>query len=279
VLLIPPDLDAAFRAMVAAVRSGEIPESRLDESVLRILKVKASLALNKAREVDLSELDKRIGKPENIAAGQQMADDAVTLVRRTGSVLPLKKAGTAQDSLPYQKMAEVRNRLVLVIFSDDVRLEAGRTLERQIRSRVPDVNVIYLDPRIAKPMSPVVLNAVQASQKVVVAVYSSPVAGKMVKTGGAVRNSVSMPQESADVLSGILSSAADKTVVVALGNPYVARDFPEVQNYMCTFSAAPVSEISAAKALFGEIEIHGHLPVSIPGIAQRGAGITGSIAQ
>src|SRR5205809_2160898 len=46
-LLIPPDLGAAYRAMIAAVRSGEIPESRLDSSVLKILKTKASLGLHK----------------------------------------------------------------------------------------------------------------------------------------------------------------------------------------------------------------------------------------
>ncbi|PYX41322.1 MAG: hypothetical protein DMG81_04040, partial [Acidobacteria bacterium] len=39
------------------------------------------------------------------------------------------------------------------------------------------------------------------------------------------------------------------------------------------FSNETVSEMSAAEALFGEIPIHGHLPVSIPNVAQRGAGI------
>jgi hypothetical protein len=29
----------------------------------------------------------------------------------------------------------------------------------------------------------------------------------------------------------------------------------------------------AVKALFGEIPIHGHLPVSIPNVAQRGVGL------
>jgi beta-N-acetylhexosaminidase len=42
---------------------------------------------------------------------------------------------------------------------------------------------------------------------------------------------------------------------------------------MCTFSNASVSEIAAVKALFGEIQIRGHLPVTIPNIAARGAGI------
>jgi beta-N-acetylhexosaminidase len=58
-----------------------------------------------------------------------------------------------------------------------------------------------------------------------------------------------------------------------MGNPYLASDFPAVQNYVCTFSNATVSETSAVKALFGEIAVHGHLPVTIPNIAQRGSGL------
>jgi beta-N-acetylhexosaminidase len=273
-LLIPPDLGAAYAAMIAAVRSGEIPESRLDESVLKILKLKASLGLHKARLVDPATLDSAIGRPENIAAGQQMADDAVTLVRQKGGVLPLKKSGTTAAGLPYQGMTAVRNRLVVVIFSDDVRLEAGRLLERQVKARVPDANVIYTDSSLAGALTDRVLSAVRSADKVVIAAYASPTAGKMVKANGKVENSVSLVGDSAKLFKDVLDSASAKTVVVAMGNPYLAKDFPEVQNYICTFSAAPVSEMSAVKALFGEIEFHGHLPVAIPGIAPRGAGVT-----
>lgn len=273
VLIIPPDLDAADRAMVAAVRSGEIPEARLNESVLKILKLKASLRLNKARLVDLAALETPVGKPENIAAGQQMADDAVTLVRQNGAVLPLKKPGTAASGLPYQSVVEVRNHLLVVVFTDDVRLEAGRALERQIKLRAPDANVIFTDPQLSTAMEDGILRAAAAADKIVVAVYASPTAGKMVKADGGVQNSVSLPEGSANLLRQILSTGAAKTVVVAMGNPYLAKDFPEVQNYLCTFSAAQVSEVSAVEALFGEIEIHGHLPVTIPGVAARGRGI------
>ncbi len=62
-------------------------------------------------------------------------------------------------------------------------------------------------------------------------------------------------------------------MLVAVGNPYVAGDFPQVENYMCTFSNASVSEDSAVKALFGEIPVRGHMPVTIPQVAQRGAGL------
>ena len=273
-LLIPPDLDAAVRAMIAAVHSGEIPESRLDESVLKILNTKASLGLHKAKLVDIASLERTVGTPEHIANGQQIADAAVTLVRQNHAVLPLRKMGTNTTGLPYQNAVEVRNRLVVIIFSDDVRLEAGRVLEREIRSRAPDANVIYTDPDLVAAMAPTILSAVQQAEKVVIAVYAAPTAGKVVQTNSGARNSVSLPDPSSELLRQMLKVSAQKTVVVAVGNPYLAKDFPEVQNYLCTFSAAPVSEVSAAKALFGEIEVRGRLPVTIPGIAARGAGTT-----
>ncbi len=40
VLLCPPDLEAAVTALEEAVEAGEIPETRLDESVGRILELK-----------------------------------------------------------------------------------------------------------------------------------------------------------------------------------------------------------------------------------------------
>src|SRR3954471_11324794 len=53
-ILIPVDLDASYNAVLKAVRSGEIPESRIDVSVLKLLQAKASVGLNKARLVDIS---------------------------------------------------------------------------------------------------------------------------------------------------------------------------------------------------------------------------------
>jgi beta-N-acetylhexosaminidase len=53
----------------------------------------------------------------------------------------------------------------------------------------------------------------------------------------------------------------------------VVQDFPAIQNYVCAFSNASVSETAAVKAIFGEIPIGGRLPVTIPGIASRGQGI------
>jgi beta-N-acetylhexosaminidase len=265
-LLIPADLDASYQAMLKAVASGEIPQARLDASVLKLLKAKASLGLNKAKLVDVANVGKEVGKPQNMLAGQQVADDAVTLVRENGKVLPLKAVGTIQGGLPYMTKEETHNRLVVIVFSEDVRMSAGRVFDRQVRARVPDANVIYVDPRIAEGMTQEILKVADEAQTVVAAVYATP-------TPGSRKNSVAVADATGALLNQLLEHAAGKTVVFAMGNPYVVADFPKIDNYLCTFSNETVSEISAVKALFGEIPVHGHLPVSIPNVAQRGAGI------
>ncbi len=269
-LLIPADFPASYNAMLQAARSGEISRERLDRSVLKILKAKASLGLQDARQVDLNAVANLVAKPENLAFGQQVADAAVTLVRDNGKVLPLKSSlkngGTAKGALPYTTQEETRNQVVAVLFSDDVCTDSGRAFGREFRARIPDAHVIYVDPRIAAGMSDEVLKAVDEAQTVVAAVYVVPTAGK-------VGNTVAMADATGALLQEVLDHAAEKTAVVAMGNPYLAAEFPKMENYMCTFSNATVSELSAVKALFGEMAIRGHLPVSIPNVAARGAGI------
>lgn len=265
-LIIPADFPASYEAMLRAVRSGEISRDRLDRSVLKILKVKASLGLNEARMVDLKEVAAAVGKPDNLAYGQQMANDAVTLVRDNGKILPLKSRGTVRAALPYMTKEETHNAVVAVVFSEDLRTESGRVFGRELRARVPDAHMIYVDPRTAAGMAEEVMKAVGEAQVVIAGVYVIPTAGK-------IGNTMQMADASGMLLEQILDHAAQKTAVVAMGNPYLASDLPKIENYICTFSNATVSEVSAVRALFGEIPIHGHLPVTIPNVAQRGAGI------
>ncbi len=269
-LLIPADFPASYNAMIQAVESGEISRERLDRSVLKILKTKASLDLQDARFVDVKIIATVVGKPENLAFGQQVASDAVTLVRDNGKVLPLqsslKNQGTAKADLPYTKQEETHNRVVAVVFSDDVRTESGRAFSREFLARIPDARLIYVDPRIAAGMSDEVMKAVSEAQTVVAAVYVVPSAGK-------IENTVAMADATGTLLQQLLDRDADKTVVIAMGNPYLAAGFPKIENYLCTFSNASVSEVAAVKALFGEVAIRGHLPVSIPSVAARGIGL------
>ncbi len=277
ILLLPFDLDGAYNGLLQAVRSGEISEARIDQSVLKVLRAKASVGLNQARLVDLAAVNEIVAKPASLATAQEIADKAVTLVRDNHQALPLKAAakGTKPPPNPYQPVAETRDSTVLLIFTDDSRSDSGRTLDHELRARIPDARVYYIDPRGAAGMTQPVLAAVTESQVVIAAVFEFPVPGRVVRAqNGAAVNAIVVQESSATLLQQVLRSAAEKTIVVAVGSPYIAAQLPEVQTYMCTFSSGHGSEVSAVKAMFGEIPIAGHLPVTIPNIA--GPGIMGT---
>src|SRR5580700_608122 len=273
VLTMPYGLDACYRAMLQAVHTGEIGQERLDASVLKILRAKASLGLDKNRVVDVGAIPGLVGNPLSIAAGQRISDASITLVRDNGKVFPLTdRRPDMRLRVAYQR-AKVQPPLLVIILCDNVRAEDGRVLERQVLKRSPDATVVYVDPRVAADRSDEVLKAADRAQKVVVAVYVVPSAARTRTVARGQKNSASLPDATAMLLSRILARATDKTAVLAMGTPYLTDDFPTIQNYICTFSNATVSEISAARALFGEIPIPGHMPVNLSNASGPGAKI------
>ena len=267
VLTMPYDLDACYRAMLDAVHTGEIGQERLDASVLKILRAKASLGLEKTRVVDVAAIPRLVGNPQSIAAGQRISDASINLVRDNGRVFPLGNASPDKSLRVAYQRAKTEPALLVIILCDNVRMGDGRVLEGQIRKRAPNATVVYVDPRVAAARSNDVLLAADRAQQVVVAVYVVPSAARTRTVARGQKNSASLPDATAKLLSSILARAAEKTAVLAMGTPYLADDFPTIQSYICTFSNATVSEISVAKALFGEIPIPGHLPVNLSNAA------------
>ncbi len=82
-----------------------------------------------------------------------------------------------------------------------------------------------------------------------------------------------MMGESAALLKKVIEIKPRQAIVLALGFPYPIQSFSEIQNYICTYSLTPTAEVSAARALFGEIQNTAKLPVTIPGVAPRGFSI------
>jgi beta-N-acetylhexosaminidase len=276
VILWPTDLDGAFNGIIAAVKRGEIPESRIDDSVRKLLEMKASVGLDRSRLVDLQQVPWIVDRPEDVQFAQQVADRAVTLVRDNHRVLPLAKyQAPATESETYQANVQPSTQVVAIIMTDSLRGESGRAFESALRARRADATVFYVDDTLAGPLTPQIVEAVKSAGKVVVAAYIVPVAAKQVMVNGKLVNSVGLGQGSGELLRQVLDLAADKTAVIAMGNPYVAQNFPAIQTYICTYSNASSSELSAVKVLFGELQPQGKLPVTLPGIAQRGFSVSG----
>ena len=261
VLTMPADLGASYEAVLLAVRTGEIPEARLDESVLKILRAKVSVGLEKDRFVDVDAIPDTVGTPQNVAIGQRISDDSVTLVRDNRRLLPL--TAWATQNVVLRQAEALRHDLLVIVLCDNVRTEDGRVLEREIRARRPDAAVVFVDPAVALQQSDDVIKAVDRSRAVVAAVYIVPSAARSMRVGRKSKHPASLPDSTSALFDRILARASERTVVLAMGSPYLTDDFPAIQNYICTFSNATVSEVSAAKALFGEIPIHGHMPVNL----------------
>ena len=275
-VLLPSDLDGAFKGLVEAVKNKEISQQQIDTSVLKILRAKASLGLHKARLVDLENVSRMVSRPESIDFAQQVADSAATLVRDNGQVLPLplsaqRLAGTYASAGTYRSPGS-EAAVVAVVITDDVRSEYGRVFEIELRRR-SRAKVYLVDADIAAGMTPEILDAVRQAEKVVIAAYVVPTAAKQTVVNGQVTNTVGLNDATGNLMQQLLRAAAQKTAVIAMGNPYLASNFPSVQTYICTYSNAPTSERSAVKLLFGEMQLKGKLPVSLPGIADRGFGL------
>ncbi len=69
-----------------------------------------------------------------------------------------------------------------------------------------------------------------------------------------------------------LVQPGQRVIGVAARNPYDLLAFPQLGTYLTTYEYTPPALEAAARALFGEIQPRGHLPVSLPGLYPRGHG-------
>jgi beta-N-acetylhexosaminidase len=258
-VIIPADVDGAASGLLNAVKDGKISQARINESVLKILRVKASLGLDRTRFVDLSAVDTNVARPENLAIAQKAADEAITLVSDAGKLVPLPSA--AQPS-----------EIVAVVFTDRTQgSEGDRAFVLELRKRAPDAQIFLVDAANAGFVANEVLATVKKAEHVIAVAEAVPNPRRT--TEGRAGGSVGLDSKPLQLLSEIVAAAGEKTIVVAFGNPYTGGSIPGIRSYVCTFSNTAASASSLVGALFGETPIHGRLPVTIPGFAKRGAGL------
>jgi beta-N-acetylhexosaminidase len=246
-LLMPTDPDAAIRAVMSAVESGRISRQRLQESVVRILSAKEKVGLDKKRFIDLEAIGDAVDDPEYNVKAQEIANRAVTLVRNAGNLVPL----AAPDRACFVVLAESRYAT------------GGQAFAQEVRKRAPHALMATLDPSMSRQDLDDAIGKLRPCDNFAVAAYASV---------AAYRGTVALGGELPHVFE-LLAAAGKPVALVALGNPYLLRSFSNVAAYLATYSTVPPSEIAAVKALWGEIDITGRLPVSIPGQARYGDGV------
>jgi beta-N-acetylhexosaminidase len=228
-------LDVAYDAVLDAVRSGEITEQRIDESVYRILRLKLERGLFDDPFVSERNAAKRLGTPEHLAAADRVGEHSATLVRNDAGLLPL-----APDS--GQRVLVTGYRLV----SESTRATPVAHLGAAIGEHGVTPEVFETG---TAPNSATISEAVaRANANDLVVVVTSNASGS-----ASQRN-----------LVNALIDTGKPVVLVAARNPYDIASLTRVQTNVATYSWTRPSMYAAARVLFGGVNPTGKLPVTIP---------------
>jgi beta-N-acetylhexosaminidase len=247
VLIQPLDIPQTIDAVVAGVTERRYTEARLDSSVRRVLEAKRSLGLGQNKLVDISRVRFVVGDSSNVQIARQVAEKSITLVKDSLKQIPLSVPGARVLSITLARRAD---------------LPAGNAFNAELRSGLPNLRTAFVATEDAALNYPRLIAAADSADVTIVSSYVG-------QSWDAV--TASAPQAFTNFVQA-LAQRGRKPIVVAFGNPYLLQQLPWVGTYLVAWGGFPVSQTAAARALLGTSAISGHLPISIPPYANRGAG-------
>ncbi|MEU3523401.1 glycoside hydrolase family 3 protein [Streptomyces sp. NPDC038707] len=234
-LLNPPSLDVAWNAVLTAVRNGELTEARLDESILRILRLKARRGLLDHPFAHPDRIDRTVGTPAHLAAADRIAERTTTLLVNEDGTLPFDHR---------------RQRRILVVGADPAS-PSGTTGPPTGVLAAALSGLGFAATALSTgtaPSAATVDKAVAAAgdaDAVVVATYN-------VTAGSSQRTLVDR-----------LLATGRPVAVVAVRNPYDIAQFPAVRAALATYCWTDVELRAAARVLAGRVAPRGRLPVPV----------------
>jgi beta-N-acetylhexosaminidase len=254
VVLQPPDEEAAFRAIRAAIESGEIGREQVDRSVERILRVKARLGLHRSRTVDVSAVETKIGGRAHEAVNAEICGRAITLLKDERNQVPLTLGRDA--AVVY---------LSVLDYPSGWREGApSRALVPALKRRWPNTTALEISDRT----TPGELDLV----KVLARRADAVIAGVFVRIAS-YSGRMDLSPQAAGLLETIAADQGKPFVTVFFGNPYTAMALPKLPAQLLTYEFTEAMETAAARAIAGEIPVGGKLPITLPGMYAFGHGL------
>ena len=252
ILLKPSDPDAVVRGLREAVKGGRLTEARIEASARRLLIAKYDLGLAERRVTPLEEIDRVVSSSDAMKLAQEIADHAITLVRDDARRLPVGRLPLA---------ARIFN---LAITNGEDRLWVGQPFTGTLAQGGRNVETVVLDERSSEKEINKALEGAQGADLVIVSMYGR------VRTGQS--NSGALPEAGMRVLRKLIDGKSP-LIGISFGNPYLLQSFPELKTYVVAYGDMPTLQRAAARALLGEIDITGKLPITLPSLYVRGTGI------
>ncbi|MEV7553090.1 glycoside hydrolase family 3 N-terminal domain-containing protein [Amycolatopsis sp. NPDC089917] len=226
-LLMPVHLEVAINAVLDAVRKGELTEKRIDESVLRVLKLKLNRGILTSPFADPAKVASKVGTPANLATAQGIADRSVTAIRNDGGVLPL--AQQPAKTLVTGWGATTTTALASKLTAHGTQATALQT------GQTPTDAQIAQAAAAAKNVDLVVVLTNN--------VGTYPLQGKLLQA---------------------LADTGKPVVAVAAQIPYDAGYENPVKTWLATYGYITPSLEALAKVILGKVKPQGKLPVDVP---------------
>ncbi len=253
-----------IKHLPALVKAGEVPMAALDDSVRRVLRLKAALGLfdNPYRSLDSEREAADIGKPEHRALARDAARRSIVLLRNVNDVLPLNKTSKIALIGPF---ADDRHHLhgPWTLFAD---AKEAITVAAGIRAALADASQLEIvqGSNVEKPIKGGIDAAVEAANRADVVVLAI---GEIHEMSGEAQSRTDIVVPAAQQVLAEALAATGKPMIVLLRNGRAlalqgaVRDADAI---LVTWFLGSEMGNGIADVLFGDYNPSGHLPVSFP---------------
>ncbi|CAN5825092.1 glycoside hydrolase family 3 N-terminal domain-containing protein [soil metagenome] len=241
VVLDPPDALLAHRALVTAVRSGRIHYTRVDSSVVRVLRAKARIGLHVERTVPLDSVPRIVGAPEHEIIARSIAERSLTLARDSARIMPLDPR-------------RIRD-LTVVAFSTPADVGAGAEFAAELeRIYGRGVSFFRIDEKTAESVHDSAVARAKRSDATILATFSMPAPGQTLITPEAARR-----------IARRLQVDSRNMLVISFGEPYGPATLPGASTYLLAWQPlGTAAQQAAARAIAGRLPLPGTPPVRLP---------------
>jgi beta-glucosidase len=263
--MVPSDY-SFYDHLLDLVRDGEVPESRIDEAVRRILSVKFALGMFEDPMAG-TELADEVGSEADRQVSLQAARESITLLRNEEDLLPLSGNEEVLVTGPTaQSMKSLHNGWTYTWQGQDLAEDMfpdRPTIVEAIRNQAGDGQVQHVPGTTLDETRDVdaAVSAAQSSDVVVMALGEGAYAETPGNTG-----SLELPDAQQTLLERV-SGETDTPIALMMveGRPRVIGDSAYAPEAVAVaYNPGPEGGQALAEVLFGEVNPSGHLPVTYP---------------